>query len=42
MARPEANTVAIQGSVRRTTLGNGVVRVCFQPKDPNDAMKGVL
>ena len=40
--RPEANTVAIQGSVwERTTLGNGLVHVCFQPKDPNDATKGI-
>ncbi len=43
MAGLKADTVANQGSVRETVtvtavLGNGVVHVCFHPKDPNDAM----
>jgi hypothetical protein len=32
--------VANQGSVReKAILGNGVVHVCFHPKDANDATK---
>ena len=38
----KADSVANQGSVReKAILGNGVVHVCFHPKDPNDASKGV-
>ena len=38
----KADLVANQGSVReKAILGNGVVHVCFHPKDPNDASKGV-
>ena len=36
------DTVVNQGSVRQAAnLGKGVVHVCFHPKDPNDAAKGV-
>ena len=42
LARLKADLVANQGSVReKAILGNGVVHVCFHPKDPNDASKGV-
>ena len=38
----KADTVANQGSVReKAILGHGVVHVCFHPKDPNNATKGV-
>jgi hypothetical protein len=38
----KADTVANQGSVReKAILGNGVVYLCFHPKDPDDATKGV-
>ena len=38
----KADSVANQGSVReKAILGNGVVHVCFHPKDPNEASKGV-
>ena len=38
----KADSVANQGSVtEKAILGNGVVHVCFHPKDPNDASKGV-
>ena len=38
----KADLVANQGSVReKAILGKGVVHVCFHPKDPNDAAKGV-
>ena len=34
----KADSVANQGSVtEKAILGNGVVHVCFHPKDPNDA-----
>ena len=36
------DTIVNQGSVRqKAVLGKGVVHVCFHPKDPNDAAKGV-
>ena len=42
LAGLKADLVANQGSVReKAILGNGVVHVCFHPKDPNDATKGV-
>jgi hypothetical protein len=42
LAGLKADTVANQGAVRETAvLGSGVVHVCFHPKDPNDATKGV-
>ena len=42
MAGFKADSVANQGSVReKAILGNGVVHVCFHPKDPNEASKGV-
>ena len=42
LAGLKADLVANQGSVReKAILGNGVVHVCFHPKDPNDASKGV-
>jgi hypothetical protein len=42
LAGLKADLVANQGSARENAiLGNGVVRVCFHPKDPNDATKGV-
>ena len=42
LAGLKADLVANQGSVReKAILGNGVVHVCFHPKDPNDAIKGV-
>jgi hypothetical protein len=38
----KADLVANQGSVReKAILGKGGVHVCFHPKDPNDASKGV-
>ncbi len=42
LAGLKADLVANQGSVReKAILGTGVVHVCFHPKDPNDASKGV-
>jgi hypothetical protein len=43
LAGLKADSVANQGSVReKAILGNGVVHVCFHPKDANDATKGVV
>ncbi len=42
LAGLKADLVANQDSVReKAILGKGVVHVCFHPKDPNDAAKGV-
>ena len=42
LAGLKADLVANQGSVReKAILGTGAVHVCFHPKDPNDASKGV-
>ena len=42
LAGLKADLVANQGSVReKAILGSGVVHLCFHPKDPNDASKGV-